>query len=118
MLYFYICLQRPESHVVSGVCNKMCSVAQVLGSPLAPVQAPLWSLAPLRGPGDAPPSALRGPQSVNLGSLADSGQLGEPTLVSPFSATHVLCYCGTFWVASWELWPVTETQAVSSEFTS
>ncbi|XP_059123731.1 centrosomal protein of 164 kDa [Peromyscus eremicus] len=52
----------------------------VLGSPLAPVQAPLWSLAPLRGPGDAPPSALRGSQSVNLGSLADSGQLGEPTL--------------------------------------
>lgn len=118
MLYFYICLQRPESHEVSGVCNKMCSVAQVLGSPLAPVQAPLWSLAPLRGPGDAPPSALRGPQSVNLGSLADSGQLGEPTLVSPFSATRVLCYCGTFWVAPWKLWPVTETQAVSSEFTS
>ncbi|XP_057623517.1 centrosomal protein of 164 kDa isoform X2 [Chionomys nivalis] len=52
----------------------------VLGSPLAPVQAPLWSLAPLRGLGDAPPSALRGSQSVSLGSSADSGQLGEPTL--------------------------------------
>ncbi|KAL1782015.1 centrosomal protein of 164 kDa isoform X1 [Sigmodon hispidus] len=49
----------------------------VLGSPLAPVQAPLWSLAPLRGLGDAPPSALRGSQSVSLGSSADSGQLGE-----------------------------------------
>ncbi|XP_076432288.1 centrosomal protein of 164 kDa isoform X2 [Peromyscus maniculatus bairdii] len=60
--------------------SKMQLLNQVLGSPLAPVQAPLWSLAPLRGPGDAPPSALRGPQSVNLGSLADSGQLGEPTL--------------------------------------
>ncbi|XP_021495427.1 centrosomal protein of 164 kDa isoform X2 [Meriones unguiculatus] len=52
----------------------------VLGSPLAPVQAPVWGLAPLRGLGDAPPSALRGSQSVSLGSSADSGQLGEPTL--------------------------------------
>lgn len=99
MLYLYICLQHPESHVVSGVCNKMCSVAQVLGSPLAPVQAPLWSLAPLRGLGDAPPSALRGSQSVSLGSSADPGQLGEPTLVSPSSAVHVICFCGTFWVS-------------------
>lgn len=52
----------------------------VLGSPLALVQAPLWGLAPLRGLGDAPPSALRGSQSVSLGSSADSGHLGEPTL--------------------------------------
>lgn len=52
----------------------------VLGSPLAPVQAPLWNLAPLRGLGDAPPSALRGSQSMSLGSSADSGQIGEPTL--------------------------------------
>ncbi|XP_051053251.1 centrosomal protein of 164 kDa [Phodopus roborovskii] len=52
----------------------------VLGSPLAPVQAPLWSLAPFRGLGDAPPSALRGSQSVSLGSSADSGQIGEPML--------------------------------------
>ncbi|XP_035299537.1 centrosomal protein of 164 kDa isoform X10 [Cricetulus griseus] len=50
----------------------------VLGSPLAPVQAPLWSLAPLRGLGDAPPSVLRGTQS--LGSSADSVQIGEPML--------------------------------------
>ncbi|XP_051012295.1 centrosomal protein of 164 kDa [Acomys russatus] len=52
----------------------------VLGPPLAPVQAPLWGLAPLRGLGDAPPPALRGSQSVSLGSSADSGQLGDPTL--------------------------------------
>lgn len=116
MLYFYICLRHPENLLVSGVCNEMCSVAQVLGSPLAPVQAPLWGLAPLRGLGDAPPSALRGSQSVSLGSSADSGQLGEPTLVSPFSAVHVFYYCGTFWVSYLELWPVTDTQAVSSEF--
>lgn len=66
----------------------------VLGSPLAPVQAPLWSLAPLRGPGDAPPSALRGPQSVNLGSLADSGQLGEPTLPPQGLKTAAACAKG------------------------
>ncbi|XP_029337440.1 centrosomal protein of 164 kDa [Mus caroli] len=52
----------------------------VLGSPLPLVQAPLWGLAPLRGLGDAAPSALRGSQSVSLGSSADSGHLGEPTL--------------------------------------
>ncbi|XP_028639612.1 centrosomal protein of 164 kDa isoform X1 [Grammomys surdaster] len=50
----------------------------VLGSPLAPVQAPPWGLAPLRGLGDAPSSALRGPQS--LGSSADSGRLVESML--------------------------------------
>ena len=83
--------RHPKSLAVSGVCNKMCSIAQVLGSPLALVQAPLWGLAPLRGLGDAPPSALRGSQSVSLGSSADSGHLGEPTLVSPFSAVHVFC---------------------------
>lgn len=93
----------------------MCSVAQVLGSPLAPVQAPLGGLAPLRGLGDAPPSALRGSQSLSLGSSADSGHLGEPTPVSPFSAVHVFCYCGASWVSHLELWSVTETQAVPSE---
>ncbi|XP_036048001.1 centrosomal protein of 164 kDa isoform X2 [Onychomys torridus] len=65
----------------------------VLGSPLAPVQAPLWSLAPLRGPGDAPLSALRGSQSVNLGSLADSGHLGEATL-SPQGLKSAACAKG------------------------
>ncbi|XP_006510202.1 centrosomal protein of 164 kDa isoform X6 [Mus musculus] len=60
--------------------SKMQLLSQVLGSPLALVQAPLWGLAPLRGLGDAPPSALRGSQSVSLGSSADSGHLGEPTL--------------------------------------
>ncbi|XP_029399017.1 centrosomal protein of 164 kDa isoform X2 [Mus pahari] len=60
--------------------SKMQLLSQVLGSPLALVQAPLWGLAPLRGLGDAPPSALRGSQSMSLGSSADSGHLGEPTL--------------------------------------
>uniref|UniRef100_A0A8C6GV41 Centrosomal protein of 164 kDa n=1 Tax=Mus spicilegus TaxID=10103 RepID=A0A8C6GV41_MUSSI len=60
--------------------SKMQLLSQVLGSPLALVQAPLWGLAPLRGLGDAPPSALRGSQSVSLGSSADSGHLGEPSL--------------------------------------
>uniref|UniRef100_A0A8C5KMD5 Centrosomal protein of 164 kDa n=1 Tax=Jaculus jaculus TaxID=51337 RepID=A0A8C5KMD5_JACJA len=49
-----------------------------LSSPLAPVHAPLWGLAPIRGLGDAPPSALRGLQSQ--GSSKEPGQLGEPTL--------------------------------------
>nr|XP_034346709.1 centrosomal protein of 164 kDa isoform X5 [Arvicanthis niloticus] len=53
---------------------------QVLGSPLAPVQAPLWGLAPLRGLGDAPSSALRGSQNMSLGSSADSGHLVESML--------------------------------------
>ncbi|XP_029410810.1 centrosomal protein of 164 kDa isoform X17 [Nannospalax galili] len=52
----------------------------VLGSPLAPVQAPLWGLAPLRGLADAPPSTLRGSQNMSLGNLVDSGQQGEPKL--------------------------------------
>lgn len=52
----------------------------VLGPPLAPVQTPLWGLAPLRGLGDAPSSALRGSQSVSLGSSADPGHLGEAML--------------------------------------
>nr|XP_034346706.1 centrosomal protein of 164 kDa isoform X2 [Arvicanthis niloticus] len=52
----------------------------VLGSPLAPVQAPLWGLAPLRGLGDAPSSALRGSQNMSLGSSADSGHLVESML--------------------------------------
>lgn len=113
MLYFYICFRHPESLAVSGVCNEMCSIAQVLGPPLAPVQAPLWGLAPLRGLGDAPSSALRGSQSMSLGSSADPGHLGEAMLVSPFSAVHTSCYCGAFWVSHLEVWPVTETQAVS-----
>lgn len=53
----------------------------VLGPSLAPVQAPLWGLAPLRGLGDAPFSALRGSQSVSLGSSADPGHLGEAMLL-------------------------------------
>ncbi|XP_047374781.1 centrosomal protein of 164 kDa isoform X3 [Sciurus carolinensis] len=48
-----------------------------LGSSLAPVHIPLGGLAPLRGLMDPPPFALRGSQSVSLGSSAESGQLGE-----------------------------------------
>ncbi|XP_061059573.1 centrosomal protein of 164 kDa isoform X9 [Eubalaena glacialis] len=55
---------------------------QALGSSLAPVHIPLGGLAPLRGLVDAPPSALRGSQSVSLGSLAESGQHGELSLPS------------------------------------
>ncbi|GAB5577114.1 centrosomal protein of 164 kDa isoform X6 [Prionailurus iriomotensis] len=53
---------------------------QAPGSSLAPVHVPLGGLAPLRGLVDAPASALRGSQSVSLGSSAESGQLGELTL--------------------------------------
>ncbi|XP_076781108.1 centrosomal protein of 164 kDa isoform X8 [Arvicanthis niloticus] len=60
--------------------SKMQLLNQVLGSPLAPVQAPLWGLAPLRGLGDAPSSALRGSQNMSLGSSADSGHLVESML--------------------------------------
>ncbi|XP_030650640.1 centrosomal protein of 164 kDa isoform X6 [Nomascus leucogenys] len=54
-----------------------------LGSSLAPVHVPLGGLAPLRGLVDTPPSALRGSQSMNLGSSVASGrQLGELVLES------------------------------------
>ncbi|XP_015990374.2 centrosomal protein of 164 kDa isoform X6 [Rousettus aegyptiacus] len=62
--------------------GKMQLLNQALGSSLAPVHVPLGGLAPLRGLVDAPPSALRGSQSVSLGSSVESGQLGEPTLPS------------------------------------
>ncbi|XP_004452967.2 centrosomal protein of 164 kDa isoform X1 [Dasypus novemcinctus] len=55
---------------------------QALGSSLAPVHVPLGGLAPLRGLLNAPPSALRGSQSVSLGSSAESSQLGELMLPS------------------------------------
>ncbi|XP_023595727.1 centrosomal protein of 164 kDa [Trichechus manatus latirostris] len=51
-----------------------------LGSSLAPVHVPLGGLAPLRGLAEASASALRGSQSVSLGSSVESGQLGELTL--------------------------------------
>ena len=70
--------------MVSWVSNRMFSVAQALGSSLAPIHVPLGGLAPLRGQVDAPPSALRGPQSVSLGSSVESGQLGELSLVNGF----------------------------------
>lgn len=85
MFYFYICLWHSESHVVSWVCNKMFCVVQALGSSLAPVHVPPGGLAPLRGLVDAPASALRGSQSVSLGSSVESGPLGELMLVNGFS---------------------------------
>ncbi|XP_059566615.1 centrosomal protein of 164 kDa [Myotis daubentonii] len=54
--------------------------AMALGSSLAPVHGPLGGLAPLRGLGDAPLSALRASHNVSLGSSMESGQLGELTL--------------------------------------
>lgn len=71
--------------MVSWVCDKMCSVAQALGSLSAPVHVPLGGLAPLRAPVDAPPSALCGSQSVSLGNSVESGQLGALMLVNAFS---------------------------------
>ncbi|XP_019503028.1 PREDICTED: centrosomal protein of 164 kDa isoform X18 [Hipposideros armiger] len=53
-----------------------------LGPLLAPVHVPLGGLAPLRALVDAPPSALRGSQSVSLGNSVESGQLGELMLPS------------------------------------
>ncbi|XP_006834044.1 PREDICTED: centrosomal protein of 164 kDa [Chrysochloris asiatica] len=53
-----------------------------LGSSLAPVHVPLGGLAPLRGLVDAPPSALHGLQSANLGSLVECSKLGEIVLPS------------------------------------
>ncbi|XP_047608171.1 centrosomal protein of 164 kDa isoform X6 [Phacochoerus africanus] len=57
--------------------GKMQLVDQAPGSLLAPVHVPLGGLAPLRGLVDAPPSALRGSQSVSLGNSVESSQLGE-----------------------------------------
>ncbi|XP_037697515.1 centrosomal protein of 164 kDa isoform X3 [Choloepus didactylus] len=62
--------------------GKIQLLNQALGSPLAPVHVPLGGLGPLRGLVDAPPSALRGSQSVSLGSSVESNQLGELTLPS------------------------------------
>nr|XP_015291247.2 centrosomal protein of 164 kDa isoform X3 [Macaca fascicularis] len=63
--------------------GKMQHFNQALGSSLAPVHVPLGGLAPLRGLVDTPPSALRGSQSVSLGSSVESGrQLGELMLPS------------------------------------
>ncbi|XP_023380653.1 centrosomal protein of 164 kDa isoform X3 [Pteropus vampyrus] len=77
--------------------GKMQLLNQALGSSLAPVHVPLGGLAPLRGLVDAPPSALRGSQSVSLGSSVESGQLGEPTLPSQGLKTsaHAKCLLGS-----------------------
>lgn len=76
--------------MVSWVCNKVFFVAQAVGPSLAPVHTPLGGLAPLRGLVDAPPSALRGSQSVSLGSSVETGQLGELMLVNTFSCVRCI----------------------------
>ncbi|KAM5226966.1 centrosomal protein of 164 kDa isoform 6-T6 [Hipposideros larvatus] len=62
--------------------GKMQLLNQALGPLLAPVHVPLGGLAPLRALVDAPPSALRGSQSVSLGNSVESSQLGELMLPS------------------------------------
>lgn len=80
----FISISNSQSCVVSWVYNTMFSVAQALGSSLAPVHVPVGGLAPLRGLEDAPPSALRVSQSVSLGNTVESGQLRELMLVNVF----------------------------------
>lgn len=81
--------------MVAWVSNRIFSVAQAVGTSLAPIHVPLGGLAPLRGLVDAPPSALRGPQSVSLGSSVESGQLGELLLVNAFFLVYsIVSYCG------------------------
>lgn len=86
----------------SWVCNTTFSVAQALGPSLAPVHVPPGGLAPLRGLVEAPASALRGSQSVSLGSSVESGQLGELSLVNALSSLRVLSSLGPP-CALWEL---------------
>ncbi|XP_073922760.1 centrosomal protein of 164 kDa isoform X3 [Castor canadensis] len=73
-------LVEPSSNTgLAAEPSRMQLLNQAAGFSLAPVHVPLWGLGPLRGLGDAP-SALRGSQSMSLGSSAESGQLGELTL--------------------------------------
>ncbi|XP_033062741.1 centrosomal protein of 164 kDa isoform X8 [Trachypithecus francoisi] len=76
-------VQQSSSGGLATEPGKMQHLNQALGSSLAPVHVPLGGLAPLRGLVDTPPSALRGSQSVSLGSSVESGrQLGELMLPS------------------------------------
>ncbi|XP_055210959.2 centrosomal protein of 164 kDa isoform X4 [Gorilla gorilla gorilla] len=76
-------VQQSSSGGLTTEPGKMQHLNQALGSSLAPVHVPLGGLAPLRGLVDTPPSALRGSQSVSLGSSVESGrQLGELMLPS------------------------------------
>ncbi|XP_078195674.1 centrosomal protein of 164 kDa isoform X15 [Callithrix jacchus] len=76
-------VQQSSSGGLATEPGKMQRLNQALGSLLAPVHVPLGGLAPLRGPVDTPPSALRGSQSVSLGSSVESGcQFGELVLPS------------------------------------
>lgn len=81
------------------------SVAQALGSSLAPVHVPPGGLAPLRVPVDAPPSAPRGSQSVSLGSSGQSGQPGELLLVNAFSFVPCIQLLQGLHMPCWELRP-------------
>ncbi|XP_054517641.2 centrosomal protein of 164 kDa isoform X21 [Pan troglodytes] len=76
-------VQQSSSGGLTTEPGKMQHLNQALDSSLAPVHVPLGGLAPLRGLVDTPPSALRGSQSVSLGSSVESGrQLGELMLPS------------------------------------
>ncbi|KAM9659653.1 centrosomal protein of 164 kDa [Trichechus inunguis] len=75
-------IELSSSRHLAAEPGKMQLLNQALGSSLAPVHVPLGGLAPLRGLAEASASALRGSQSVSLGSSVESGQLGELTLPS------------------------------------
>lgn len=109
MFYFCNRLQRPGP-CGSWVHNTMFSVAQALGSSLAPVHVPPGGLAPLRGLVEPPPSALRVSQSVSLGSSVESGQLGELMLVNAFSSLRVVSYLGPPCAMLGALWPPDESR--------
>ncbi|XP_049712562.1 centrosomal protein of 164 kDa isoform X4 [Elephas maximus indicus] len=75
-------IELSSSRGLAAEPGKIQLLNQAPGSSLAPVHVPLGGLAPLRGPLEASPSALRGSQNVSLGSSVESGQLGEFTLPS------------------------------------
>ncbi|XP_025749486.1 centrosomal protein of 164 kDa isoform X3 [Callorhinus ursinus] len=75
-------VELSSSRGLAAEPGKMQLLNQALGSLLAPVHVPPGGLAPLRGLADAPASALRGSQSVSLGSSVESGPLGELMLPS------------------------------------
>ncbi|XP_064433459.1 centrosomal protein of 164 kDa isoform X13 [Mirounga angustirostris] len=75
-------IELSSSRGLAAEPGKMQLLNQALGSSLAPVHVPPGGLAPLRGLVDAPASALRGSQSVSLGSSVESGPLGELMLPS------------------------------------
>lgn len=105
----HVCLRHAQA-MWSRVCDKLFSVAQAPGSPLAPVHVPLGGLAPLRGLGDAPPSALRGCPSASLGNPLEPGHPGELTLVSASSCVRYMWLLWGLCVPRWNCGPWTRTR--------